>query len=73
MSVCALCGKTSPGEKNQCPRCTYPDHLIELKYNKHDGKHPTKRGVGDPDAKYTWPKFKKGTKAPTPPGGDQVG
>ena len=73
MSVCALCGKTTPGEKNQCPRCTYPDHLIEAKYNKHDGKAPTKRGAGNPNAPYRWPKFKAGTKRPVPPDGDRVG
>lgn len=73
MSVCALCRKTMPGEKSQCPNCTYPDHLIEKKFNKHDGKAPTKRGKGDPNAPYRWPKFRKGTKPPMPPDADRLG
>jgi len=73
MSVCALCGKTIKGEKVPCPTCKYPDHLIEQKFNKHDGKNPTKRGVGDPNGGYRWPKFKAGTKPTGPPDADRVG
>lgn len=59
MAMCALCGKIVPKE---CPKCSYPDHKIEAKFNKHDGKNPTKRGSGDQDGGYRWPKFRKGTK-----------
>lgn len=72
MASCALCGKIVDKE---CPRCSYPDALIERKHNKHDGKHPTKDKLGvkqgDSNAPYKWPKFKPGQPMPKPPDADR--
>lgn len=73
MPICGLCGKKCEIE---CPNCRYPDHLVEKKFDKHEGKAPTKERmgttVGDRNAAYVWPKFKRGTKPPVPPDADRA-